>query len=307
MPKIPQRLSICKQDVEGRCFHPAPTGTSVQNPYNNRVRVTSCQLVCPILPIRSTKFLNFRELILEIQNTITFASKVLAISNPINVGETMFVRFAIVLAICAYILPFEKAYGGVVTLGDRGTTSVTNAITTSLWIRFTTVANGAAAYNLTSIYLRGTATDTGVTYNLYNSSGGAIINSISGARTMTNGLLNLTGENSFAGGSTSATYVLEIAGLAASTYLRSNAGTSTQSGAALYLPSSDTGIITHAYEQLGLTDSTRVGGGSSYAVTLSISAVPEPSTFFLMGSVLLTAIVFTCANSFRKCQKKRMG
>ena len=217
----------------------------------------------------------------------------------------MFVRFAIVLAICAYILPFEKAYGGVVTLGDRGTTSVTNALTTSLWIRFTTVANGAAAYNLTSIYLRGTASDS-VTYKLYNSSGGAIINSISGSRTMTNGLLDLTGENSFAGGSTSATYVLEIAGLAASTYLRSNAGTSTQSGAALYLPSSDTGILTNAYEQLGLTDSGRVGGGSSYAVTLSIS-VPEPSTFFLMGSVLLTAIVFTCANSFRKCQKKRMG
>ena len=218
----------------------------------------------------------------------------------------MFVRFAIVLAICAYILPFEKAYGGVVTLGDSGHTNVLNANTTSLWIRFTTVANGAAAYNLTSIYLRGTATDTGVTYKLYNSSGGAIINSISGTRTMTNGLLDLTGENSFAGGSTSATYVLEIAGLEASTYLRSNAGTSTQSGAALYLPSSDTGILTNAYEQLGLTDSKRVGGGSSYAVALSIS-VPEPSTFFLMGSVLLTAIVFTCANSFRKCQKKRMG
>ena len=217
----------------------------------------------------------------------------------------MFVRFAIVLAICAYILPFEKAYGGVVTLGNRGHTNIINAITTSLWIRFTTVANGAAAYNLTSIYLRGTASDS-VTYKLYNSSGGAIINSISGTRTMTNGLLDLTGENSFAGSSASATYVLEIAGLAASTYLRSNAGTSTQSGAALYLPSSDTGIITHAYEQIGLTDSTRVGGGSSYAVTLSIS-VPEPSTFFLMGSVLLTAIVFTCANSFRKCQKKRMG
>ena len=218
----------------------------------------------------------------------------------------MFVRFAIVLAICAYILPFEKAYGGVVTLGNRGHTNVINALTTSLWIRFTTVANGAAAYNLTSIYLRGTATDTGVTYKLYNSSGGAIINSISGTRTMTNGLLDLTGENSFAGGSTSATYVLEIAGLAARTYLRSNAGTSTQSGATLYLPSSDTGILTNAYEQLGLTDSKRVGGGSSYAVALSIS-VPEPSTFFLMGSVLLTAIVFTCANSFRKCQKKRMG
>ena len=217
----------------------------------------------------------------------------------------MFVRFAIVLAICAYILPFEKAYGGVVTLGDSGHTNVINAITTSLWIRFTTVANGAAAYNLTSIYLRGTASDS-VTYKLYNSSGGAIINSISGSRTMTNGLLDLTGQNSFAGGSTSATYVLEIAGLEASTYLRSNAGTSTQSGAALYLPSSDTGILTNAYEQKGRTDSTRVGGGSSYAVALSIS-VPEPSTFFLMGSVLLTAIVFTCANSFRKCQKKRMG
>ena len=215
-------------------------------------------------------------------------------------------RFAIFLAIFAYILPSEKAYGDVVTLGDGGNTSVENTLTTSLWIRFTTVANGAAAYNLTSIKLRGTASDTGVTYKLYNSSGGSIINSISGSRTMTNGLLDLTGENSFAGGSTSATYVLEIAGLAASTYLRSNAGTSTQSGAALFLPSSDTGILTNAYEQIGLTDSTRVGGGSSYAVTLSIS-VPEPSTFFLMGSVLLTAIVFTCANSFRKCQKKRMG
>jgi len=117
---------------------------------------------------------------------------------------------------------------------------------------------------------------------------------------MQSGLLDLTGENSFAGGSTANTYVLEISGLLTDTYLRSDSGTSTQGN---NLPSSDTGILS-GYEQKSLTDSARVGGGSSYAVTLSI-AVPEPSTFFLMGSVLLTAIVFTCANSFRKCQTKK--
>jgi len=81
----------------------------------------------------------------------------------------MFVRFAIVLAILAYILPSEKAYGGVVTLGNGGNTGATNALTTSLWIRFTTVANGAAALNLTSIRLRGSSVDDTVTFRLYNS------------------------------------------------------------------------------------------------------------------------------------------
>jgi hypothetical protein len=221
----------------------------------------------------------------------------------------MFIRFGLILIFAACIVPFEKAYGGVVTLGNGADTNSLNTLTTSFWIRFSTVANSATSFNLTSIKLIGSGSDSAVSYKLYDRTGTSLVNSISGSGTMSNGSLSLTGKNSFGGGGTSATYVLQISGLNSSTYYRSSYGTSSQSGAALYLPSSNTGFLTNAYEQTSLTDSTRVGGGSSYAVTLSITAaVPEPGTFFLMGTVLLVACIFTCLNSIRKNKsRKRMA
>ena len=152
----------------------------------------------------------------------------------------MFFRFGLILIFAACIVPFEKAYGGVVTLGNGGATSSVTTGTFNLYIRLYTTPNGAASFNLKSIQLKssGNTTDT-VVFRLYDSTGTSIINNITGSGTMTNGFLDLSGKNSFAGGNSAKVYVLEIAGLANSTYYGSSQRTN--------LPISDTTYFSKAY------------------------------------------------------------
>ena len=114
---------------------------------------------------------------------------------------------------------------------------------------------------------------------------------------MTNGLLDLSGENSFAGGSTAKTYVLEIGGLLNNSYY--------QSSQRQNLPVSNTSYFTQAYEQTDLTNSGITDAAHSFAATLTIS-VPEPSTFLLMGLTMLAGIAFVIIkpHSLKKIHKQ---
>ncbi len=115
---------------------------------------------------------------------------------------------------------------------------------------------------------------------------------------MTNGFMDLSGGNSFAGGATSKTYVLQISGLTSSKYYQSNQRTN--------LPISNTNYFTKAYEQTSLIDNNVLANAQdSFAATLTIS-VPEPSTFLLMGLTMLAGIAFVIIKpySLKKIHKQ---
>lgn len=211
----------------------------------------------------------------------------------------MLTRPILLLALSGIFFLGHFAHAGIVTLGNGGTNNIANTSQTSLWIRIYTTANGAASYNLSSIQLKNVSALTeSVSYSLYDSTGTSIVNNISGTRTMTNGFMDLSGGNSFAGGATSKTYVLQISGLTSSKYYQSNQRTN--------LPISNTNYFTKAYEQTSLIDNNVLANAQdSFAATLTIS-VPEPSTFLLMGLTMLAGIAFVIIKpySLKKIHKQ---
>lgn len=195
-------------------------------------------------------------------------------------------RYFLGLALALLAIPGVSRADIVTLSNSAGSSQTTN---TSLFIRFSTTAS---SNQLTSLTLfNGPGSADAVAYTLKDSSG-STVNSISNSSQSfdSSGLLTFSGAglNSFGAG----TYWLEVTGLQGY-----------KQGASATL-SSDNPLISNGLMDTGVNNNTGASGVNLFQVSFQVTAVPEPATLILTGSVL--AVGFG-ASVVRRLRKKSEG